>query len=150
MSAKTVSPKDLIDRALAKEALAALPAAKVHTCGLPLTAECRVMVLLSGFPDTASMWTAQHAEFAKDFHMVSIATPDYDQASLRREWGYEFSEVLQVVRSLVTRSLNPLSCSACARRSRSPHNAMYALRAGGARCRGRAPRAHALVRPGAA
>ena len=85
----------------------ALPPLELHTFGLPSSPTAKVMVLLGGWPDTHAMWLTQADAFAADFHIVSVATPDFDRPSLRRRWGYNFTEVPAMIGQALDAHLGP-------------------------------------------
>jgi len=73
--------------------------------GLPLTDGARVLVLLGGFPDDHAHWQHQIGAFEGDYHILSIATPDFDRLRLRRKWGYEPAEVVTLIRACIDKHL---------------------------------------------
>ena len=88
---------------------AVLPPLEVHTFGLPASAPgAKVMVLLGGWPDTHDMWRKQADAFANEYHLVSLATPDFDRPRLRRPWGYNFTEVPIMIARALDAHLGPL------------------------------------------
>jgi pimeloyl-ACP methyl ester carboxylesterase len=82
-----------------------LPNLTPKTFGLPLTNDTKVMVLLSGWPDTHKVWQKQIEEFQDTYHMVSIPNPDHDTPTLRREWGYTLNEVPTMIVTCVEKYL---------------------------------------------
>ena len=84
-----------------------LPRLEPKVSGRPLTPDAPVMVLLAGWPDTHDMWAHQVRAFADEYHIVSLTTPDYDRASLRRRWGYNLTEVLEMMARSLDAHLGP-------------------------------------------
>ena len=78
---------------------------EAKTFGLPLAKDVRILVLIGGFPDDHSHWQHQIEHFADDYHILSIATPDFDRPLLRRKWGYEPGEVVTLIRACIDRAL---------------------------------------------
>lgn len=84
-----------------------LPLLEPKVFGRPLTPDVRVMVLIAGYPDTHEVWAHQVRAFADEYHIVSLTTPDYDRASLRRRWGYNFTEVPEMMARSLEAYLGP-------------------------------------------
>jgi pimeloyl-ACP methyl ester carboxylesterase len=84
-----------------------LPVLEPTTFGLPLTAEVRTMVLLSGWPDTHTVWANTVKEFEREYHIVSVATPDFDRPALRSRWGYKLSAIPQMLSFAINGHLGP-------------------------------------------
>ena len=94
-----------------------LPELEVVTFGLPLRASTKVMVLLSGWPDNHAIWKHLVAAFGGQYHLVSVATPDYDavqggvgdgSSGLRRAWGYTLEQVPAMIAAAVVAHLRPV------------------------------------------
>ena len=82
-----------------------LPELTPQTFGLPLSAHCKVMVCLSGWPDNHDVWKYQIDAFQDGYHIVSITSPDHDQSRLRRPWGYTLHEAPTMIRKCLDKYL---------------------------------------------
>jgi pimeloyl-ACP methyl ester carboxylesterase len=78
-----------------------LPKLQPKTFGLPLRPGVKVMVMLSGWPDTHSVWEKQILHMQDDYHIISIVSPDLDQPRLKKPWGYRFDEVPKMIDACV-------------------------------------------------
>jgi pimeloyl-ACP methyl ester carboxylesterase len=84
-----------------------LPLLEPKVFGRPLTPDAPVMILIAGWPDTHEVWEHQVRAFADDYHIVSLTTPDYDNERLRRRWGYNFTEVPEMMARSLDAHLGP-------------------------------------------
>ena len=84
-----------------------LPRLEPKVFGRPLTPDVRVMALIAGWPDTHEVWAHQVRAFADEYHIISLTTPDYDRESLRRRWGYNLTEVPEMMARSLDAHLGP-------------------------------------------
>ena len=84
-----------------------LPQLQPRTFGLALGPSVKVMVLLSGWPDTHTVWEKQIDAMKEKYHIVSIPSPDHDQPNLRKRWGYTLEEVPRMNLACIDLHLTP-------------------------------------------
>jgi cis-3-alkyl-4-acyloxetan-2-one decarboxylase len=78
-----------------------LPQIHPKLFGLDLSPDVKVMVMLSGWPDTHTVWEKQIDAMKNEYHIVSIASPDHDQPTLRKPWGYTLREVPKMIQTCI-------------------------------------------------
>lgn len=79
---------------------------EIHSSGLNLahTNNSSTIIFLSGFPDTSKTWSPLLPAFQDQYHIVTLALPDYESDSLKSFWGYSIQnmvdELAQIAREL--------------------------------------------------
>ena len=63
---------------------------KIHSTGLNLSQSTNTatIIFLSGFPDTSQTWSPLLPAFQEQYHIVTLALPDYESDSLNSFMGY--------------------------------------------------------------
>ena len=82
-----------------------LPKIYPKTFGLPLDPDVKVMVMISGWPDTHTAWDKQIELMKDEYHIVSITSPDHDNSALQRKWGYTLDEVPSMIGACIDNHL---------------------------------------------
>ena len=78
-----------------------LPKLQPKTFGLDLRPDVKVIVMLSGWPDTHTVWAKQILALQDEYHIVSIVSPDHDLPNLRKQWGYTLEDVPKMIQDCV-------------------------------------------------
>jgi pimeloyl-ACP methyl ester carboxylesterase len=78
-----------------------LPVVQPKTFGVPLRPDVKVVVMLSGWPDTHNVWGKQVEAMQDEYHIVSIVSPDHDRSALRKPWGYTLEEVPKMIQACI-------------------------------------------------
>ena len=66
-----------------------------HTSGLPAHKDVPTLILVAGFPDTATSWSRLSKHFEETHHIIALHLPDYEKEKLSSDhfWGYSFDEI---------------------------------------------------------
>ena len=69
----------------------------------PSTPPPPLMVMLSGYPDTAASWNRLASHFQSTHHILQMAMPGYEDDTLEKEkfWGYPLQHICDALHELI-------------------------------------------------